>query len=98
MTIETSFENGIAVIRPEGSIDSATAEELESAVHKLDLSKVESLTLDFSDVDYISSKCLRILVSAKRLLADKPIIITGLNTTVADIFNLSGLSSFFDIR
>lgn len=97
MIIDSKIENGRGVIVPHGSVDSTTADQLDAAASTLDLDAIEGLTLDFADVDYISSKCLRILISLSRKLAGKPINVVNVNPTVADIFHLSGLSKMFGL-
>ena len=98
MTIDSKIENGRGILIPHGSIDSTTADSLESAASVFDLEALDGLTFDFSDVDYISSKCLRVLVSLNRKLQGKPITILGANETVLDIFKLSGLSKLFNVQ
>ena len=98
MTVDSKFENGKALLTVHGSIDSSTADKLDEAASALDFNAVETFTLDFSDVDYISSKCLRILISLARKLKEGKIVILGVNPAVSDIFHLSGLSGLFDIK
>lgn len=98
MTIDTKIENGRGTLVPHGSIDSTTADQLDAAASAMDLATLEGLEMDFADVDYISSKCLRILLSLSRRLQGKKLSIFNVNTTVAEIFRLSGLSKMFDIR
>lgn len=98
MTIETRIENGVGTVIPVGSIDSTTADQLDEAVAGFDFENLEALFFDFSGVDYISSKCLRILVSIRKKMGSKTITISGCNTTVADIFRLSGLAPLFDLK
>lgn len=98
MTIETVIEAALATISVQGSIDSTTAEKLDEEASKLDFSTLEAICFDFKDVDYISSKCLRILVSIHRKMEGKPITIANANATVSDIIKLSGLSSLFVLK
>ena len=98
MTINSSFENGKVLLVPHGSIDSSTADKLDEVASALDFDAIETVTIDFSDVDYISSKCLRILISMSRKLKEGKIVILGANPTVSDVFHLSGLSSLLNIK
>lgn len=95
MDIEKLIENGQGILIPHGSIDSTTADQLDAAASEFDFEAIGGLTLDFADVDYISSKCLRILISLSKKLSGKQITILNVNATVAEIFRLSGLSKLF---
>lgn len=98
MKITTENVNGTVTVLPVGSIDSTTADQLDEVIGNLDIENVETLVIDFKEVDYISSKCLRILVSTRRRMQEKAIVLTNLNTTIADIVKLSGLSPLFEIK
>ena len=98
MLIENKTDGCRGLLVPHGSIDSTNAQELEKAASGLDFSALESLTIDFTDVDYISSKCLRILISLSKSLNGGKIGIIGSNSTILDIFRLSGLEKLFDLK
>ena len=70
MTINKT-QNGTALtIALEGRLDTMTAPELEAELKK-SLDGMETLTLDFSKLDYISSAGLRVLLSAHKLMSAK---------------------------
>lgn len=95
MEIKTSIENGVATITPQGSINSVTADELDAAIQAIGSDSATAVEFDFAGVDYISSKCLRVLVATHRRLQDKSIKIKNANTAVADILKMSGLADIF---
>ena len=65
MTI-TKEQNGTALkIALEGRLDTMTAPELEAELNQ-SLGGADSLTLDFSKLDYISSAGLRVLLQRQR--------------------------------
>ena len=70
MKINKSLENGKACYALEGRLDTTTAPELEKEL-KDDMDVVTQLTLDFSDLDYISSAGLRVLLSAHKAMSKK---------------------------
>ena len=73
-----------------GRIDTATAPEFESAV-KSDLDGVQSLVLDFKDVNYISSAGLRVLLSLqKKMMAQGEMKLINVNDVVNDVFEVTG--------
>ena len=53
----------VAVLQPKGRVDSATATELEVALGRLTNAGKHNLVLDFSQVEYLSSAGLRVLVA-----------------------------------
>ena len=69
MTISKKQEGSDLEIALEGRLDTMTAPELEAELSQ-SLGGADSLVLDFSKLDYISSAGLRVLLSALPLLHD----------------------------
>lgn len=89
----------VAVIAPEGTIDSRTAPQFEKAAIDA-LSKGERrIVVDFSKVDFTSSAGLRVLLMlGKRLQpAGGTLVLCGLNEGVRKVLEVSGLMSAFPI-
>ncbi len=82
-----------------GRLDTVTAPQLEEALNK-DLDGVESLTLDFSSLDYISSAGLRVLLSAHKLMSHRQggMKIKGVNEIVKEVFDVTGFSDILNIE
>lgn len=78
----------------EGSIDTATSSQFKDALDDV-MSDSKSVTLDFNKVKYISSAGLRVLLMAKKLHKDKPILIKGARAEVKEVFDITGFSSLF---
>lgn len=98
MNIDTVIDGQNAVLTPHGSIDSSTSDILDAEIAKADPQGDMELRFDFSDVDYISSKCLRILVAAYRRNTSRLISVSNANPTVAEIFSISGLADLFNVN
>ena len=66
----------------------------------LETGEVVSLTCDFSKTEYISSAGLRImLVITKKMKAEgREFILCSLQPMIKEVFELSGLDTFMDIR
>ena len=98
MTI-TKKQNGTALeIALEGRLDTMTAPELEAELNK-DLGSVESLTLDFSKLDYISSAGLRVLLSAHKAMSSKGgMKVTHVNEIVREVFDVTGFADILTIE
>ncbi len=98
MTI-TKKQNGAALeIALEGRLDTMTAPELEAEL-KNDMGGAESLTLDFSKLDYISSAGLRVLLSAHKAMSAKGgMKVTHVNEIVQEVFEVTGFSDILTIE
>jgi len=95
----TSKKYGSSVIvNVEGRIDTNTAMEFGEQVNDL-LDNVSLLTLDFTDVEYISSLGLRaILELQKRMLSQGAMKIVNANESVMDVFNMTGFNKILTIE
>lgn len=99
MTIGIEKVNDICVAALKGRLDVTTSAELDGAIGGLVSSGEKKVLFDLRELDYISSAGLRSLLSAaKKLKAlDGKIALSSLNSNVAEVFKISGLSEFFDI-
>lgn len=98
LNINKTVENGKAVIRPEGRLDTVTAPELETVI-KDTLPGLKELTLDFEGLDYISSAGLRVLLSAQKAMnAQGEMKLCNVNETVMEIFEVTGFSDILTIE
>ena len=98
MTI-TSKKNGTALeIALEGRLDTMTAPELEAELNQ-SLGSADSLTLDFSKLEYISSAGLRVLLSAhKTMNAKGGMTVTHVNEIVQEVFEVTGFAEILTIE
>ena len=75
-----------------------TAPELEAELNK-SLEGAESLTLDFSKLDYISSAGLRVLLSAHKAMSGKGgMKVTNVNEIVQEVFEVTGFADILTIE
>ena len=97
LNIQKTVENNTAVFALEGRLDTVTASEFERVLVET-LPGLTELTLDFTGLDYISSAGLRILLSAqKQMNRQGEMKITGVNETIAEIFEVTGFSTILTI-
>lgn len=98
MTI-TRKQNGTALeLALEGRLDTMTAPELEAELNK-SLDGTDSLTLDFSKLEYISSAGLRVLLSAHKAMTPKGgMKLTNVNDVVQEVFEVTGFSDILTIE
>lgn len=78
----------------EGRLDTTTAPQLETEL-KTALTGVESLVMDFTGLEYISSAGLRVLLSAQKVMNKQgKMVIRHVNETIMEVFEVTG---FIDI-
>ena len=97
MTIE-KISNGTELnLKVVGRLDTTTAPELEAAVMG-SLAGVEKLVLDFSELEYLSSAGLRVLLQAQKTMNKQgEMIIKNVNETVSEIFEVTGFADILTI-
>jgi len=98
MTI-TKNQNGSELnIALEGRLDTMTAPELEAELNN-SMGGAESLVLDFSKLDYISSAGLRVLLMAHKVMSTKGgMKVTHVNEIVQEVFDVTGFADILTIE
>ena len=99
MNITKNYNEKELTLAVEGRIDTITSQELDEEINE-ELANFDSLIMDFSDLEYISSAGLRVLIATqKKLKADNiPFIIRNVNDTVGEIFRMSGFDKILKIE
>ena len=98
MTITKKMEGTTLVIALEGRLDTMTSPQLEAEL-KESLDGAESLTMDMSNLDYISSAGLRVLLSAHKAMAAKGgMKVTHVNEIVREVFDVTGFADILTIE
>ena len=98
MQISTRTSNDIHIVAITGSLDSTTSPEAQKSLDAV-LAGARKVALDFSQLDYISSAGLRILLGAAKQLRAKggTLGMCGLNQSVRQVFDISGFSSILPV-
>ena len=98
MTINKENNNGSLTVSIIGRIDTMTAPALEKEF-KNSFETCSSLTLDFSQVDYISSAGLRVLLSAQKIMSKKSgMKLIHVSEEIMDILEVTGFSDILTIE
>ena len=98
MTITKELNGADLKIALEGRLDTMTAPELEAELNQ-SLGSADSLTLDFSKLDYISSAGLRVLLSAHKAMSAKGgMKVTNVNEIVQEVFEVTGFADILSIE
>ena len=98
MTINKKQNGGALEIALEGRLDTMTAPELEAELNS-SLKSADSLVLDFSKLNYISSAGLRVLLSAHKIMSGKGgMKVKNVNEIVQEVFDVTGFADILDIE
>lgn len=99
MDVTISEKQDAFVVSVNGRVDAVTAPELEKTISTYIDKDKGNIVLDFSELEYISSAGLRVvLVTAKKMKAKQgELLVSGLKDTVKDVFELSGFYSIIKI-
>lgn len=83
----------------EGNLETNTAAQAEQEINSLIKSGTKNILINFEKLNYISSAGLRVLLSTSKQLKSKQgmLCICCLNETVAEIFEMSGFSTIFNV-
>lgn len=98
MTISKQMNGTTLTLAPEGRLDTMTSPELEKELNA-SLDGADTLMLDFSRLDYISSAGLRVLLSAHKTMAGKGgMVIRNVNEIVREVLDVTGFSDILTIE
>lgn len=98
MIVNKTNDGGVLTVAIEGRVDTTTAPQLEESV-KADIEGVTELIFDFSNVDYISSAGLRVLLSFQKIMNKQgDMIVKGANDDIKEIFEVTGFSDILTIE
>lgn len=96
-----SLENGqAAVLQMHGEINGLADVVLDSAFDEAEGLSPVKYVLDFSEVDYINSTGIALIVGllARARTYHRPVVAVGLSDHYREIFNITRLSDFMEIK
>lgn len=98
MNIVKTVEGDTLNVKVEGRLDTTTAPDLEAEL-KTSMEGVKTLIMDFSDLEYISSAGLRVLLSAQKVMNKQGnMSVRNVNETIMEIFEVTGFSDILTIE
>ncbi|MBR3018656.1 MAG: STAS domain-containing protein [Clostridia bacterium] len=98
MTITKKQDGKHLEIALAGRLDTMTAPELEKELND-SLEAADTLTLDFANLEYISSAGLRTLLSAHKTMSRKGgMKIVNVNEIVREVFDVTGFADILTIE
>ena len=94
MTIEKKINNDAVTLIVSGRLDTQTAPELEKELDSI-LSGLKELTFDMTNLEYVSSAGLRVILKAQKAMnAQGSMKLTSVNESIMEVFDITG---FLDI-
>lgn len=98
MTISKEINDTAMVISIGGRLDTSTAPQLENEI-KQNISGITELTINMSELDYISSAGLRVLLSAQKIMNKQGnMTIKNVSKEIAEIFEVTGFDDILNIE
>ncbi|GAA0783530.1 anti-sigma factor antagonist [Roseibium denhamense] len=92
LTIEDEFQDGFRIIRPAGKLETLTAKAFEAHLREAAGADSNSLLIDMTGVDYVTSFGLRSLLIITKQIAPggRKLILFGVNPSVHEVLRISG--------
>ncbi|MGQ9814412.1 MAG: STAS domain-containing protein [Candidatus Roseilinea sp.] len=89
----------VHLVQAAGRLDASTVSILEHALMRALRTTAKVIILDLSEVTYISSSGLRVLLTARRQLRDRrgQLILCALSQNVRDVFDMVGFTVLFEV-
>lgn len=101
MNIETKAYKHCDLIKVTGRVDSATAPQLADTINAVTDAGHFRIILDFSELDFISSAGLRVLINAQKNCKRYnrgELVLTAVPQNVYSALDLAGFTSLFTIK
>lgn len=99
MKLDVKTEGKKMEVVLEGRMDSTTAPEFEKEIFP-QLEGITELVLDFSDLAYLSSAGLRVLLSCQKKMnaAKGSMVVKNVNEIIMEVFEATGFDSILTIE
>lgn len=81
-----------------GRLDTITSNQLEAELKKVD-KNVDLLIFDFSELEYLTSVGIRIIVSAhKMMMRQGKLVVRNLNEEVSEVLEVTGILDLLNVE
>lgn len=98
MKITKKTAGSALTIALSGRLDTTTSPELEREI-KSDISQVTERSFDFTELEYISSAGLRVLLTAQKIMNKQGrMVIRHVSEAVLEVFDITGFSDILTIE
>lgn len=98
MEIFKTEADQVLTFKFKGRLDSVTSPILEAEVENVH-KEIQKLVLDFEELAYVSSAGLRIILALQKLMNQQgSMVITHVNETIMEVFEVTGFSDILNIE
>ena len=98
MTIEKKINGEAVTLIVSGRLDTQTAPELEKELDNI-LSGLKELTFDMTNLEYVSSAGLRVILKAQKAMNTQGSMkLTGVNDSIMEVFDITGYLDILTIE
>ena len=100
MEIKKEKKNDITCLRIEGCLDASNSSVAEKSVLDTVAAEGANMIIDLSELQYISSAGLRVILVVAKDIKTKngKIVLCSMTDSVRKVFEISGFTSIFDIQ
>lgn len=97
MIINKTLNGETLTVTLAGRLDTTTAPQLEAGL-KDALVGLSALTLDFAELEYISSAGMRVLLSVHKVMSKQgKMVICHVNETIYEVFEVTGFTEILTL-
>lgn len=98
MNTEITNKGSHTVVSPDGKLDAFSSEQLETQIVKLIDGGVQRMIMDLSNVSFVSSAGLRVLLLAtQKLRGQGRFALCGMNPYVTEVIEMVGFHNLIEI-
>ena len=99
MDIVKNMEGEILTVKLIGRLDTNASMEFEQEVEKSINSNNKNMIIDFSDLEYICSSGLRVIIQAAKKLKSLQgeLVLCSMEDYIQEVFEISGFDTFLKI-
>lgn len=98
MNINLNKTEKTLTVELEGRLDTTTAPQFEACL-KENVCDSETLVMDFSKLEYISSAGLRVILAAQKVMNKQgKMVVKNVNDTIMEVFEITGFSDILNIE
>lgn len=99
MEISSSWADSIMVLQLKGRLDTNAALEFEQQVDEAVRFSKNKLIFDFSELEYICSSGLRVIIQAAKKIGslDGKLVLCAMEDYIYEVFEISGFDAFLTI-
>ncbi len=98
MELNIKKDNQTLLVALTGRLDTTTSPALERALAE-NIADVTELTLDLATLDYLSSAGLRVILSAQKQMIKKgKMTVKNVNSSIMEVFEITGFADILTIE